>query len=123
MRPVGVVVSMSQKWKILLSELLAKQMVLALERADAPNTRSVIERAQRDVKFVHSDQGIRRSTRTLREGWVLKTGAVFAGVTLLFFMALVFLSIKGFEVPAGDRYLLVIVLAFAGALSFWLHRR
>jgi fido (protein-threonine AMPylation protein) len=102
----------------LLSELLAKQMVLALERADAPNTRSVIERAKKELESVRSEKPTRRSTETLRAPWVAKVGMVFAAVALLFFMALVLLSIRGLIVPDNARYLLVIVLALSTASSF-----
>jgi Fic family protein len=101
----------------LLSELLAKQMVLALERADAPNTQSPIERAKRRIDLERKDKPTRRSTEALRSPWALKVSAVFGALALLFFMSLVVMSIWGRVVPSEARYLVVIVLALSGALS------
>ena len=42
---------------------------------------------------------------------------MFGGIALLFFMTLIILSIVGYRVPQDSRYLVVIVLAFSGALS------
>ena len=103
----------------LLSELLAKQMVLALEAAGAPNTQNPIDRTrmQAHVEMKEPNQSTRRSTEVLRSPFTLKLGAVFAAVALLFFMALVVMSALGHSIPRDQRYLVVIVLAFSGALS------
>jgi fido (protein-threonine AMPylation protein) len=101
----------------LLSELLARQMVLALERAEAPNTHSPVERAKRQIDIERNDKPTRRSTEALRASWVPKAGMGFAAVALLFFMVLVVMSIWGHVVPGEAHYLVVIVLAFSGALS------
>ena len=60
----------------LLSELLAKQMVLALERADAPNTHSPVELAKRQIDKIRKDKPTRRTTEALRSPWAMKVGAV-----------------------------------------------
>lgn len=44
-------------------------------------------------------------------------GSVFGGLTLLFFMLLVILSAMNITVPAGDRYLVIIILGLGSALS------
>jgi fido (protein-threonine AMPylation protein) len=101
----------------LLSELLAKQMVLALELAQAPNTKDPIERVKKHADAGRSAPSPSRSTEALRSGFVLKLGATLAVLALLFFMALVFLSAWGRRVPDDARYLVVIVLALSGGLS------
>ena len=101
----------------LLSELLAKQMVLALERANAPNTQSAVERAKREIDLTRKDKRTPRSTEALRSPWVLKVSAGFGAVALFFFMALVVMSIWGRVVPSEARYLVVIVLTLSAALS------
>jgi fido (protein-threonine AMPylation protein) len=103
--------------ELLLSELLAKQMVLALEHAQAPNTKDPIERAKKQGDTERTDSTTRRSTEAFRSGIVLKLGATLAVLTLLFFMTLVFMSMWGRRVPDDARYLVVIILALAGGLS------
>ncbi len=49
--------------------------------------------------------------------WMLITGGVFGVITLLFFMAVVLMSIYGREVPSGSRFLVVIVMSFGVALA------
>lgn len=103
----------------LLSDLLAKQMVLALQRAEAPGLEEQMQRAQQEIDSVQRvRQNRSRQTReTLGSGFALKTGAVFGGIALLFFMGLTLLSIGGHAVPHDARYLVIIVLALSGALS------
>ncbi|MBE7499336.1 MAG: hypothetical protein HS113_03310 [Verrucomicrobiales bacterium] len=52
--------------------------------------------------------------------WVLIMGAVFGGLTLLFFMALVVVTMTGAngDLGRGTRQLIAVVMAFATALSF-----
>ena len=101
----------------LLSELLARQMVLALQRADAPNTQNAVERAKSQVERMRTDSPTRRSTEALRSDLTIKVSAVCGILALLFFMALVLMSVWGRVVPHEARYLVVIVLALSGALS------
>lgn len=49
--------------------------------------------------------------------WALKTGAVFGGLTLIFLMTLVFLSISGSVLNGDDKYLVLLILALGCALS------
>jgi len=50
--------------------------------------------------------------------WFAKAGVVFAVLTLLFFMTLVFLSIFGRLPPPEARFLVVMTLSLAAAFSF-----
>jgi Fic family protein len=104
----------------LLSDLLAKQMVLALQRAEAPGLQEQMHRAKQEIASVQKDRQHRMgssSRDTLRSTFALKTGAILGGLSLLFFMTLVLLSLWGRVVPHEARYLVVIVLALSGALS------
>ncbi len=102
----------------LLSDLLAKQMVLALQRAESPKLQNAIMQARKDiVSKALAPRPTSRSTEALRSGMAIKIGAVFGGVALLFFMVLVLMSAWGHPVPQDARYLVVIVLALSGALS------
>lgn len=49
--------------------------------------------------------------------WAFVTGALFGGLTLLFFMALVLLAAFDRPIPCESRFLVVIVLALGGALA------
>ena len=49
--------------------------------------------------------------------WLAKAGAFFGGVTLLFFMGLIGVSILHFEVPPSATPLVIIVVALSMALS------
>ncbi|MGA6981474.1 MAG: Fic family protein, partial [Candidatus Sulfotelmatobacter sp.] len=101
----------------LLSDLLAKQMVLALQRAEAPGMQDQIQKAKKEIASVRRDNRTRRSVDALSSALTIKWGAVFGAVALLFFMGLVLLSVWGHSVPNDARYLVVIVLALSGALS------
>jgi Fic family protein len=101
----------------LLSDLLAKQMVLALQRAEAPSMQDQIQKAKKEIASVQKTNRTRRSADALGSALTTKLGAAFGGGTLVFFMALVFLSAGGHPVPGDARYLVVIVLALSGALS------
>jgi hypothetical protein len=101
----------------LLSDLLAKQMVLALQRAEAPGMQDQIQRAKQEIAAAQRDNRTRRSVDALGSLLAIKLGAVFGGLALLFFMGLVLLSVWGRPVPNDARYLVVIVLALSGALS------
>jgi hypothetical protein len=101
----------------LLSDLLAKQMVLALQRAEAPSMQDQIQRAQREIASAQKDNRPRRSSGALGSALTIRLGAGFGGATLIFFMVLVLLSTWGHPVPPEARYLVVIVLALSGALS------
>ncbi len=100
----------------LLSDLLAKQMVLALQRAEAPNL-DQIGRARKEIESLQRS----RQKRSTAEAWgsrsTFTVGVVFGAVAVLFFMLLVLLSVFGHTVPANARYLVVIVLALSGGLS------
>jgi len=102
----------------LLSSLLAKQMVLALQRAEAPSLDQV-HRAKIEIASVQKDRQkrTRASVDALRSTWAFKTGAWFGGATVAFFMGLVLLSLSGHSVPKDARFLVVIVLALSGSLS------
>src|SRR5579871_2760146 len=49
--------------------------------------------------------------------WMIVVGAVFGGIVLVFFMALVVMATQGKEIPCQSHYLVVIVLALGIALS------
>ena len=53
----------------------------------------------------------------LARAWIIVIGAVLGAITLLFFMALVLMSMFGRQVPCDSRYLVVTVVAFGAALS------
>jgi Fic family protein len=101
----------------LLGELLAKQMVLALERADAPNTQNAVERAKKQIETIPAGSPTRRSTEALRSATAFRAGIAFGAVALLFFMILALMSAWGHVIPHDARYLIVIVLALSGSLS------
>jgi Fic family protein len=103
--------------ELLLSDLLAKQMVLALQRAEAPAMLDQIQMARKEINSVASSNRTRSSAAALGSALTVTLGAIFGGATLLFFMGLVILSTLGHQVPHDARYLVVIVLAFSGALS------
>jgi Fic family protein len=102
----------------LLSDLLAKQMVLVLERGQAPNLNRIdptneygaISRRNRNSQTRASTGGL-HSRRTLIAGSMIGT------LALLFFMGLVMLSIFGHSVPKDARFLVVIVLALSGSFA------
>jgi hypothetical protein len=102
----------------LLSDLLAKQMVLALQRAEAPNL-DHIDRAKKEIASVQKDRGdrTRSSTEALRSPFTVYIGVAFGGLTLIFFMVLILLSVFGHPVPNDSRFLIVIVLALTGGFS------
>ena len=101
----------------LLSDLLAKQMVLALQRGDAPSMQDPINRPRKEVASAQRNRAMRRSVEALGSDFAIKAGAVSGGAALIFFMGLVLLSVWGRSVPQDARYLVVIVLALSGALS------
>src|SRR5436190_17935329 len=102
---------------LLISYLLAKQIVLALERADAPNLQNTLEGERKQISRMTNNPRASRSTVALGSNFTIKLGALFGGVTLLFFMGLIIMSVFGRGVPTEGRYLVVIVLALSGALS------
>jgi hypothetical protein len=99
---------------VLLKDLLAAQMLEAIERADSIST-SPARSAGGTMPKPPSRQG------TSRDGaealFSVKAGATFGAVALLFFMVLVLLQVFGHKVPEEAKYLIVIVLALAGGLS------
>ncbi len=50
--------------------------------------------------------------------WAKILSAVFGGITLVFFMVLVFFSLFGFEIPESSCYLVAIVFGIFGGLAF-----
>lgn len=52
-----------------------------------------------------------------RASWVPILGAVFAGITLFFFMLLVLAAVIGYDVPPDSRFLVIVVLALGAAMS------
>lgn len=56
-------------------------------------------------------------TKALSATWVLVTGAIFGGLTLLFVMALVLLGIFRYEVPCTSANLVIIVVSLGAALA------
>ena len=106
------------KMEHLLSDLLAKQMVLALQRAEAPNL-DQIEHSKKEIAAPSKERHnrTRSSAEVLRSTSAFKIGAAFGGFTLLFFMGLILLSTFGHPVPKDARFLVVIVLALSGGLS------
>jgi hypothetical protein len=101
----------------LLSDLLAKQMVLALQRAEAPGMKDQIQKAKKEISSAQRNGPTRRSADALGSNLTIKLGAIFGGLALVFFMGLLLLSTLGHPVPNNARYLVVIVLALSGALS------
>ena len=92
----------------LIKDLLARQMVLALERAEsAAGARSPTNPVKFDT-LKKSDSGPQFS---------LRIGAWFGAAALGFFMLLILLSVAGHPVPDGAKYLIVIVLALSGGLA------
>lgn len=99
----------------LLGDLLAKQMVEALERAASPQRRTMGSSgsvAQASARQTHSERSMRKP-----DMFSVKLGALFGGFTLLFFMLLIILSLQGKSPPGDVRYLVVTVLALSGGLS------
>jgi len=99
----------------LLGNLLAKQMLEALERASSPLGRAMdssVHLTQTLRQQAHSEQPTRKP-----DVLSVKLGAVFGGSTLLFFMALIILGVQGKSPPSDTRFLIVIVLALSGGLS------
>ena len=101
----------------LLQKLLARQMVLALGLRNGNGLRTMaksVESPQFPSPLPESES---RATKALRSPTVFMVGAVFGGITLLFFMALILLAIFGRTVPENAKYLVIIVLALFGGLS------
>jgi fido (protein-threonine AMPylation protein) len=99
----------------LLGDLLAKQMVEALERASSPygrNMDNLAVVAEAPMRQSHPKQLAQKP-----DAFSVKLGALFGGLTLLFFMALILLSVQGKSPPSDARFLIVIVLALSGGLS------
>lgn len=103
----------------LLGDLLARQMVLALQRGESATNTSAIDRAKKELSPTKSSGGqtVSASTAALRSNTATLLGAIFGGLALLFFMGLVVMSLLGHSVPQDAHYLVVIVLALSGALS------
>jgi hypothetical protein len=99
----------------LLSDLLARQMVLALQLGEG-GTHDLFNRGRNGLPQTQKS-GARISGEALKSSLTLKVGAVCAAVALLFFMILVLLSIWGHSVPRDARYLVIIVLALSAAVS------
>lgn len=101
----------------LLSDLLARQMVLALQRGESPGIEAqhAIERAKNQL--TKKDINSSRPSKALQSRFAMLFGSICGGVALLFFMALLVMSMIGYPVPPDARYLVVIVLALAGSLS------
>lgn len=53
----------------------------------------------------------------LGKTWVAIVGAVIGGLTLLFFMSLVLLSVAGMTIPCNAHFILVAVISLSAALS------
>ncbi len=79
----------------LLSELLARQMVLALQHGDAPNTHDPVASTKLQVGRMRPNEPRRRSTEALRSDLAAKVGVVCGVMALLFFMSLVVMSAWG----------------------------
>ena len=52
-----------------------------------------------------------------KQPWVVVSGAIFGGLTLLFFMGLTLLSVFDYEIPCDSRFLVVAIVAFGASLS------
>src|SRR5258705_269738 len=50
--------------------------------------------------------------------WVKILSGVFGGITLFFFMVLIFFSLFGYTVPENSCYLVAIVFGIFGGLAF-----
>jgi hypothetical protein len=99
----------------LLGDLLAKQMVMALDRAASPQRGTIGSSgiiAQPSARQIHSERSMRKP-----DMFSVRLGALFGGLTLLFFMLLIIFSVQGKSPPGDARYLVVIVLALSGGLS------
>lgn len=97
----------------LLRNLLARQMVIVLERDNggaAPPEVAKLTKPNVDTLVTRRES---KSSRALRSGW----SATFGGISLLFFMILTLLSVFGHSVPVEAHYLVRIVLSLSGALS------
>lgn len=49
--------------------------------------------------------------------WYSKAGLIFAGITLVFLMTIVFMSLFGKEIPSSSRFILIMTFAFGSGLS------
>jgi fido (protein-threonine AMPylation protein) len=101
----------------LLSELLAKQMVLALEAADAPNTKEPTSSPRIQNGSDIQKTRITHSTELLRSTMAVYIGIFFLILTLLFLMCLVLMSTWGRVVPHESQSLIVMIFALAGGGS------
>ncbi len=98
----------------LLKNLLAAQMVEAIERAA-----SVAKTPKRQGRRMPSSSAgqIESNPPKATITFSLKTGAAFGALALLFFMGLTILSIIGYQIPSSAKYLIVIVLSLSAALA------
>jgi len=102
----------------LLKNLLAKQMVLALDRAESVAPEERPERSGTKQAMTLSQTRPSLSTgKTGGQQFSLKAAAAFGALALFFFMFLIGLAVMGYEVPERQRFLVVIVLALFGGLS------
>lgn len=99
----------------LLKDLLAAQMLEAIEKAESPP--KTYPRRSSDPPSARLSPQTPNREGPLATPFSTKVGALFGLLALLFFMTLVMLEVFGSEVPQGAKYLVVIVLALAGALS------
>ena len=101
----------------LLKNLLARQMVLALEGAESPSPEPRPKRSGADQAARSQTGSSLPSGKTGGQQFSLRTAAAFGALALVFFMLLSVLAVMGYEVPQTQRFLLVIVLALSGGLS------
>ena len=100
----------------LLGDLLAKQMVEALDRAALPQ-RKIMDSSSANIAKSWPQRTHPGRSTPKPDMFSVKLGAAFGGLTLLFFMSLVVFSLVGKPPPTDARFLIVIVLALSGGLS------
>lgn len=83
---------------------------------DISDPHTAVEQDKASAKVAEGKYGPNIAS-TNKTKWVMVLGAVFGGFTLLFFMALILISMLHRPLPPEDRYLVVIVLSLGSALA------
>lgn len=101
----------------LLHNLLATQLLSVIKIASGDNNNLDESASMSPSNMRQKRNTLDRTTETLKSDAIRRTGTMFLGLTLLFFMALIFLSMVGYPVPEDARWLVVLVFALSGAFA------
>lgn len=88
-------------------------------------TKLTLEEMSQHSALLNEESAKRRQTATYTENtaspafpsWAAKAGAIFGGLTLVFFMAVVFATMTGHVIPPSGRFPIIAVLALGLAMA------